>query len=335
MQAALQANSPSQGRMHVRIHCSTPAGDPPEGEIHAVVGTLTTTSWTRARHSFGQGPPPLRSAEWPWGFPWLGKPDRDTVDAANKEVEALVSKFHEFANDSPSTRLLFLHPEDLGIGDRGRPASPWQLPTVRELARTVGMHRLAFFQCEFGPFRAAAPTGLLTCSPIHSAHFKKGWPLFHGVASHHYVGPLGRKCNCANDHHPWSTISAELHHTRGYTKAFNPSFLSWLALYLMRDRWSAVELLRTGIASTVHTDSGDETWGEDLPQDFAPTEHYDQLNGNYEASDDEMQHSAGEANSDGNNKRTRSQSADTKNEAAPGGLKDETPRDHLDTRSKN
>ncbi len=275
--------------LDTRIHCTTISDNPPEGDVHAIVGTLATTTWTRARHSFQPGPPPLRSAEWPWGFPWLGEADRSTIDAANKETEALIELFHRTAVDSPSTRLLFLHPEDLGIADRGRPASPWQLPNLRALAREKRMHRLAFFQCSFGPFRAAAPTGLLTCSPMRSPHLARGWPSFRGNANADYIGPLGSKCVCSDNHQAWKKTSASLHDARNYNASYNPSFLDWLFSALIKDHLPSVEPLRLGSANTVHSESSEETWSEELPQDFAANDLFDQRDG-YDVGDfDDLQ----------------------------------------------
>ncbi len=275
--------------LNTRIHCTTISDNPPDGDVHAIVGTLATTTWTRARHSFQPGPPPLRSAEWPWGFPWLGAADRSTIDASNKETEALIDLFHRTAVDNPSTRLLFLHPEDLGIADRGRPASPWQLPNLRALARERRMHRLAFFQCSFGTFRAAAPTGLLTCSPMRSPHLIRGWPSFRDNANANYTGPLGNMCVCGTNHQTWNTTSSSLHDARYYNSVYNPSFLDWLFSTLIKDHLPSVEPLRLGSANTVHSESSEETWSEELPQDFTENDLFDQRDEHYMGNSDNFQ----------------------------------------------
>ncbi len=241
----------------------------PEGEAHLVIGSLTATTWSRARHSADAGPPPVRSASWPWGFPWVVDKGRQALEHSNAQLKSIINVFHRLLHRQSTAWLIFLHPEDLGQAARGRPASPWQLEAIRNLAKRGGLHRLAVFQCEFGRTATARPLGILSSLPIRATCVKRGWPTFEDAANASYIGPLNATCACRGMHQSAAALGIE-NQPGG---SFTPSFLRWLATYLTGERLKdAVGHLRLGSGLAAHGSSDEETWevASPLPFDEGP-----------------------------------------------------------------
>jgi hypothetical protein len=131
------------------------------GEWHVLIITPPCHTHSRARHSDSSGPKPVRSAQWPWGFPWLSNKDSKICEMANSFVLQSIDLCHRAS--AVATLYMLEHPEDLGITPSGqKPASIWQLPEIHELLIATHACTWAIFQCTVG----AETASLLVCSPL-------------------------------------------------------------------------------------------------------------------------------------------------------------------------
>ena len=187
-------------------------------------------TFSRAVWSDEVSPHPLRDCNHPWGFPWLGRKDREKCEQANAMVtfslavlEAALAANHRGLDVGAAME----HPEDLGQTVRGRPASIWQLPRTRALAKG-GFFTFAFYQCSFGA-ELAKPTRLLTNIPGLQGGWKAGWPSFDGTGW--YLGPLQLPCG---HHHPAVADGSPAGFARLARSAAYPSDMNaWLAKHFM------------------------------------------------------------------------------------------------------
>ncbi len=190
------------------------------------------------------------------------------IESANAQLTRMTKLFHLALERDPAARLLFLHPEDKGAADRGRPASPWQLNELRELARQLHLFRIATFQCEFGEWATPGPLGLLTSVPIKSSRMWRGWPSFKDETNDHYVGPLPAECNCRRPHQTWAQMSAEACRATSKKNHFNPQFLDWMAHHFTDEILKDTKPLPDGEDEGVRDQHSDSTWEEEEPEDF-------------------------------------------------------------------
>jgi hypothetical protein len=104
------------------------------------------SSWSRLRFS-PHGPPPIRSAAHPWGFPWLEGTNQAQCKAGNTMIEFTVEM--AYALHAVKSFFLIEHPEDLGRLTTGdHPASIWQTTEIQKLAKDTGALTCAIFQCD-------------------------------------------------------------------------------------------------------------------------------------------------------------------------------------------
>ncbi|CAE8719608.1 unnamed protein product [Polarella glacialis] len=158
-------------------------------------------SWTRVLFANRRGPSPVRSAQHPWGFPWLKKADKLRAELGNCFVKHCLAIL-KICRDAVSVqtgrrvRVFWEHPEDLGALWSEtvvvQPASVWQLPEMRE--EITEAHRcwtMAFWQCYFGA-NYAKPTRVVTDIPGLRGWGPEEWPQMDARGWYH--GPLPRKC---------------------------------------------------------------------------------------------------------------------------------------------
>ena len=91
------------------------------------------------------GPAPLRSADWPEGFPWLRGSDKVRAQTGTELVKRclqMVAVAHE-----AKVHWLWEHPEDLGPTPltSGRPASVWSWHESRSLFDKVQVSTVALY----------------------------------------------------------------------------------------------------------------------------------------------------------------------------------------------
>ena len=156
------------------------------GEFHAVICTPPCSTWTRVRMANLRGPPPLRSREYPWGFPWVSNRHKHQLELGNELVRFAIRVWAAAANrhtaqDGTQIFVFGEHPEDLGavIREEDRllliPSSIWQLPEVRSLISTSSsLQTVAINQCCWGaPWRK--PTRLVSTSKVVLSSMGSKW----------------------------------------------------------------------------------------------------------------------------------------------------------------
>ena len=199
---------------------------PSLGELAITLLIPALDTWSRLPHFNNCGTPYLRTAEYPWGLPWL-KPESSQfarLQKANQTLLSTIKLAKTTLQHNPKMILLLLHPEDLGQCGVSRPASIWQLPEVHNLAREFCLSRQAAYQCEWGESEFRAPVAMLSTVSL-TKDFAKGWPLFQGTANSQYRGPLPPDCTCAQTHA--KTVN-ETRTTRKRTSFVTKPFLSQL-----------------------------------------------------------------------------------------------------------
>eukprot|EP00435_Cladocopium_sp_Y103_P074476 s164_g49.t1 len=114
------------------------------GKYHGVICTPPCSTWSRVRCANLRGPPPLRTKEHLWGFPWVGRKWGKELHLGNILVKFSIRVWSTVCRCPVSFDgyVIFLfgeHPEDLGavIREEDRvklvPASIWQLSEIINL----------------------------------------------------------------------------------------------------------------------------------------------------------------------------------------------------------
>ena len=122
------------------------------GLFDLVVATPPCCSFSRAVYADGEGPNPVRSFQYPLGFPWASVKSRAKAEEGNIfayfSIAAMRAVARSVSSGSPCIGLIE-HPEDLGKASQGTPASIWQFPEMIALL-SLGFRSAAFFQCSVG-----------------------------------------------------------------------------------------------------------------------------------------------------------------------------------------
>jgi len=162
-----------------------------------IIATPPCSTFSRARHLYKRhpGPRPIRSRQFPEGFPWLTDAKREQAQQGTKLAKR-AWELSELADEMGST-FLSEFPEDLGLTDTGVPASLWQMPEFTQALMRKGMHTFALFQCEFGA-ATPKPTRFLSDLQHFEGVFYPGIPQFD--KDWKYKGPLPRGCPHAGQH---------------------------------------------------------------------------------------------------------------------------------------
>eukprot|EP00439_Symbiodinium_sp_Y106_P010251 s13270_g1.t1 len=157
-------------------------------------------TFSRARHK-RPGPPPLRSEQWPRGFPWLKDSSLQKVNLANDFIDQCL-KATIFAAEAGSF-FMWEAPEHFGrTADGNVPSSIWAWPEILDCIPRCSAATFVHYLCAFGA-EAAKPTRYLSNLPffVHSPRPYLGLPVLD--ANHRYLGPL--PAACPHVHHPVST----------------------------------------------------------------------------------------------------------------------------------
>lgn len=146
-----------------------------QGLFHVIICTPPCSTWSRVRMANRRGPPPLRSKEHLWGYPWVKRQFQMELELGNELVRFSIRIWETVAGNPRSCDgfLIFLfgeHPEDLGRVEREEdglvlfPASIWQIERLRALVENDcnNIFTVAICQCCWG-----APCGgsRLGCLP--------------------------------------------------------------------------------------------------------------------------------------------------------------------------
>ena len=162
-----------------------------------IIATPPCSTFSRARHLYKRhpGPRPIRSRQFPEGFPWLNDAKRAQAQQGTKLAKR-AWELCELADEIGST-FLTEFPEDLGLTDTGVPASFWQMPEFTQALMRKGMHTFALFQCEYGA-ATPKPTRFLSDLQHFEGVYYQGVPQFD--KDWKYTGPLPRGCPHAGQH---------------------------------------------------------------------------------------------------------------------------------------
>lgn len=133
-------------------------------------------------------------------MPWLEGSKLEKVAKSNAMVQFCIQVI-VVVIPLPATSFLLEHPEDLGsVSSRPsttvRPASIWQLPSIRTLVAGP-VYTVVFYQCAMGA-GSRKPTRFLTDLPDFKCLGPTGWPQLDRLAR--YVGPLPAHCSCGRSH---------------------------------------------------------------------------------------------------------------------------------------
>ena len=201
------------------------------------------TTWARVRHLNERGPPPLRSKEWPWGFPWLTRRFRETAEGSNAQIEFILQTLQTVTKENPQARWALFQPEDLGTAKcTTSPASLWQLPEIQEWTRSHGLVRMTASQCEFHSSPTRCPIGFLSTASFYSNRIRIGWPSFSQEGR--YLGPLPQSCSCGGAHSS-ENMAAPSGDNRARSSLLLPGFANWLCKRSLREL-----LVREGLHGT-------------------------------------------------------------------------------------
>jgi hypothetical protein len=109
-------------------------------------------TFSRARHLWKKspGPRPIRSKQYPYGFPWVSNVSKQTLGQHN----FFIFQCKRMAITAFRAGIFFLweHPEDLRrVKDTDdEPGSIWQWDELRRLQQETGAITWAVYQCHFG-----------------------------------------------------------------------------------------------------------------------------------------------------------------------------------------
>ena len=205
-----------------------------------VILSPPSNTFSRARHNrqLSSGPKPLRTKEWPFGFPWGSKTDQILVQQANFFVNLCIELAHVMSEVNKF--WLFDHPEDLGRTFTGDwPASVWQWPDMQDLIAQTQATTWVLHQCLFGA-ASSKPTRFASTLP-GTLPFPCVFPQFDQQG--HYVGPL-KQCPHPS-HEPVIGLDGDNWKTSS-TASFPPNLCSYVA-----------SLAFTAAPSTACTHKGD------------------------------------------------------------------------------
>jgi hypothetical protein len=217
------------------------------GEFDFIILSPPCGSWSRCNYSRKPGAKPCRSKEFPWGFPNAGPGQKARAEQGNEFIHFCIRAVEAAAaarkRHNATVRVLWEHPEDLGVTPKGTPASVWQLSEVRRFTTDeFGYFTVVGHQCQFG-VDYAKPTRLLCDIPGVEAFGHAGWPRFH--ASGHYAGPLPR---CGHVHkeptHGQNEQGTGFHSSP--KAAYPPKMCVFFANCIFEDAWNRLARPKVG-----------------------------------------------------------------------------------------
>jgi hypothetical protein len=171
------------------------------GRFDLVIASPPCSSFSRAVYADKEGPKPVRSFQYPLGFPWASNKSKAKAEAGNVlayfAIAAMRTVAKSVASGSPCIGLVE-HPEDLGKASLGIPAAIWQFPEMVAL-HSHGFRSAAFYQCSVGG-SSRKPTRVLSNSRELSSIGLCQDATFD--INRMYLGPLPLDCG-HHDHVPF------------------------------------------------------------------------------------------------------------------------------------
>ena len=202
-----------------------------EGLWHLLIITPPCHTHSRALNSWrtSPGPKPVRSSDYPWGFPWLEGAGLQRCLSAN----AMIVKTFEAVTRAHAAgiRHLVEHPEDLGRTSSGEiPAALWQYQEVRDIQVLTDASTWAIFQCVH---LAPSPKPTRFLSDLKAARLEpyQGWPVFDNKAR--YLGPLPKQCPHGGHGFKLHGRDSSGEFRTGPSAAYPPDMCFWLAQLIL------------------------------------------------------------------------------------------------------
>ena len=162
-----------------------------------IIATPPCSTYSRARHMYKQspGPRPIRSRQYPQGFPWLSSAKQQQA----QQGTILATKTWDLSSLAAEINSKFLSefPEDLGFTPTGVPASLWQMQQFQDNLMRPHMKTFALFQCEYGA-HTPKPTRFMSDLDHFHGNFYSGVPIFNNEWK--YMGPLPPCCPHPGQH---------------------------------------------------------------------------------------------------------------------------------------
>ena len=226
------------------------------GEFDAVVVTPPCSTYSRVRMANMRGPPPLRSKDFPYGFPWLRNHLKKQAELGTCLVDFTMEVFRvvvEAEEQGKSVLAFSEHPEDLGAVCREedglwmQPASMWQRPEWTQILRRANMFTVVYNQCCWGA-TYRKPTRSVTNLQELRSWGPNEWPIFdeHGM----YLGPH-IQCSCKPQRSLVKKHNYQSFETTG-TSAYPPAMDLALAKAVVH------ELKTTAAPPSLHSGGGQE-----------------------------------------------------------------------------
>ena len=227
------------------------------GEFLAIVLSPPCGTWSRAPWANQFGPRPLRSAAFPWGFPWLEGSRLVKASDSNVFIQFCIAAINVVVKRGLSTAFLLEHPENLGAvttyrkkaqaqwfsksHKTVRPASIWQLEEIYRLVQHEQVFTMAFHQCHFGA-SSPKPTRILSSLKGLSKVGPCKWPQLATDGS--YCGPLPRQCGCGRLHDPLIAKDSSGAFNTTAAAAYPPAMDEWIAAAIWSEASKSLLLKR-------------------------------------------------------------------------------------------
>ena len=221
-----------------------------------VIATPPCSTYSRARNHYNErpGPRPIRSREYPKGFPWLGQKDRVKADEGTLLAERTWELF-ELASEVDA-HYLGEFPEDLGATQNGVPASIWQMQQFQDLLLLPGCSTFAVFQCEFGA-ETPKPTRFVSDLKFFEGNIYPGVPQFD--STWHYKGPLPSRCP-HDGRHPQLIGTNEWGQWKTAPAAHYPGALCLFLARAIAKTWAQASSASRGKSSSDGTSENLQIW---------------------------------------------------------------------------
>lgn len=163
------------------------------GQYDVIVASPPCNTFSRACWSNRRGPKPLRSRQFPDGFPWLSPKLKAKCELGNLLVNRALEAVALGRASPAKSRFLIEHPEDLGrTKTNGDPASIWQREDVHALSLHSEATTVVLHHCRYEGALSAKPTRFLGNLHGLDALGFRGWPRF--SKGFRYQGPLPERC---------------------------------------------------------------------------------------------------------------------------------------------
>lgn len=206
-------------------------------QYHLLIITPPCNTFSRARSNWRThpGPRPLRSKEFPWGFPWLENRNKSECEMGNLLLRRTWEAISH-AQDS-DTRFILEHPEDLGrTTQNDTPASIWQFEETQELIASASAVTWALFQCKYDA-PTSKPTRLASDLVACREETLQEWPSFDTEGF--YTGPLPRLCEHKGHKEKLKGRNEDGSFKTAPSAAYPPALCAHLALLIVRSFYDA------------------------------------------------------------------------------------------------